>query len=593
MKFFRKKPVMILSIIDMMLAIVLVVSYIFTTAATAITTEYRSAKSAKIEAEEETSLEEAAETETAEVADVAEVAEITADSERGEITTTNAETTEEATEATEAITEEAELAEETTEEVKAEEYAYSNTITDEETESVIQFFEEAPDVDEDEYFDFVKEHMEYLQDYALDPEGYLLIPLSEESLRQTDEERPLASVNMGLNKKPINDAVAFPFSLSEEQIKKVLAAKAGQKVDFSEEEIKALRAELFMELAENPVLFEAWMKLVTAQKIGQKTTVLESWPSGQEYIKKMEIARDLEPYDGLDPYEDIRGRGNNIWLRKVRLGGPNEPAKNYTSPEYQKYVLDVVLLLYPAETDVEVLTAKAGDHYNLVPGEKNSLRFAQPANYKETLASLVFKIYTKDGRLAIKFGANLRDKRPEVLNYTVTRKPVPPSKKTEDKKPDPPTQATTTVVPATTYTTPPGGSNPPGNNPPNTTPPETKSPADDKANSETDHKDDDQGPGTKKEDIGDSKSDKVEDSQYTQGTSVNTDGANPDQYNQGPAADSTDNGTVPDTSAPENQIGTGEGVVHDNYVDPNAGNTQVNTSEEKPAGKMSSAPAVE
>ena len=339
-------------------------------------------------------------------------------------------------------------------EAKPEEFAYSNNFTQEDADSVADYFKEAPDVDTEEYFDFIDEYKEYLQDYDLGPNGVLLIPLSDESLRQTDDERPLASVNMGLNKHPINDAIAFPFSLTEEQIKKVIAAKAGQKVDFSEEEIKELRIELFKELAENPVLFESWMKLVTDQKIGQYAKVIESWPAGARYIELNNIARDLEPYtNGTDPYADIRGKGMNIWLTKVN-------GKTYTTAEYQQYVLDIVYLLLPAETDVEVLTAKAGDHYCLVPGEKNSVRFAQPANYKETLASLVFKIYTKDGKVAIKFGANLRDKRPEVLNYTVTKKPT--VKKTTTSKP-PVVTTTTTDNPGTpnTPSTPGTPNNPP------------------------------------------------------------------------------------------------------------------------------------
>ena len=442
-----------------------------------------------------------------------------------------------------------EVTEVTEEEVKEEEYAYSNNLTDDDITSVLAYFSNSVDVDEEQYFDFISEYKEYL-DYDLDAEGYLLIPLSEESLRQTDDERPNASVEMGLNKNPINDAVAFPFALNEEQIKKILAAKIGQKIDFTEDEIKALRIELFTELAENPILFEAWMKLISDQKIGQDAKIIESWPAGKRYLELNEIARDLEPYDGLDPYADIRGKGMNIWLRKL-------DGETYTNPEYQKYVLDVVLLLLPAKTDVEVLTAKAGDHYNLIPGEINSMRFAQPANYKESLASLVFKIYTKDGKVAIKFGANLRDKRPEVLNYTVTRKPVQQSKPKPQQQPQPQPQ--------------PQPQDPNNPNPSPTPTPETKNPNEDPAAQGNapigGGINDDPGPGPWKPDQGNSKSDKVEESQYQQGNSVNTDGADPNQYPTGPAADNTDNGQVPDTSAPSNQIGIGDGVNNNSYTD--------------------------
>ena len=93
------------------------------------------------------------------------------------------------------------------------------------------------------------------------------------------------------------------------------------------------------------------------------------------------------------------------------------------------------------------------------------------------------------------------------------------------------------------------------------------------ANAETDHKDDDSGPGPKKEDQGNSKSDTVDGSQYQQGNSVNTDGNNPSQYDPGPPADNTDNGAIPDVTAPENQIGIGEGVNNNSYTDVQTGQT--------------------
>lgn len=453
------------------------------------------------------------------------------------------------------------------------EFAYADQLSDEEVDSIIEFFEEQPDVDQDDVAAFVEKYAEYLEDYERDKDGNLLVPLSDESLMQTDDTRPLAAVEMGLNKKPINDALAFPFELSEEQVKKILAAKGGQKVNFTEEEIDALRVELFREFAGNPILFEAWMRLLTDQNIGQKVDVRERWAKGREFMNLSEISRDLEPWTGgtaVDPYANIRGKGMNIWLRKVN-------GKHYTKPDYQEYVLAMIYLLLPVETDVEVLTAQAGDHYNLIPGEPSSTRVAEPADYKETLASLVFKIYDKTGRVAIKIGANLRDKRPEILNYTVVKKPVPESTPApvNTAKPSPtavattqPSQATTTTAntPETTPTIEP-------TKPPKKEEEGKKSPKDDNANAETDHKDDDPGPGEKKPDIGDSKSDKVEDSQYTQGTSTNTDGADQSNYDSGSAADATDNGNVPDTSAPENQIGTGEGTSNESYTDTQTGQT--------------------
>lgn len=432
--------------------------------------------------------------------------------------------------------------------IDKDELAYKEDLTTEDVEAFKTFLEEQPDIDENAVEDFFMNHPQF-EGYRKDPDGVRMPPLTYNSLQVTDDERPYAAVKAGLqkSKNPIDDAVSYPFNLTDEQVQKILAAGRGAKINFSEEELESWRLELFREFFENPVLFEAWMRLVTSQKIGEDTNLIDHWKAGREYIDLTDTAR-------------AEGKGINIWLRKVN-------GIYYTNKDYQKYVIALIELLWPRETKGEVLTAKAGDHYHLIAGDFSSMRQATPANYEETLASMTFTFYLKNGKVGIRFGANYRDKRPEVLNMTTTSKP---KKKTTKKKTS--TPKTQTTQPATPQTTPQPASTPEAqpstpstpevedNTPSNPTPspkpdntPEVEDKKEEKhpdegsgsqGNADTGGgQNDDPGPGPQKPDQGNSQSDNVPDSQYQQGNSESHDDG---PHDEGPKADHTDNGDAPD-----------------------------------------------
>ncbi len=187
--------------------------------------------------------------------------------------------------------------------IDKDELAYKEDLTTEDVEAFKTFLEEQPDIDENAVEDFFMNHPQF-EGYGKDPDGVRMPPLTYNSLQVTDDERPYAAVKAGLqkDKKPIDDAESYPFTLTNEQVQKILAAKSGAKIDFSEEELEAWRMELFREFFENPILFESWMRLVTSQKIGEDTSLIDHWKAGREYIDLTDAAR-------------AEGKGINIWLR--------------------------------------------------------------------------------------------------------------------------------------------------------------------------------------------------------------------------------------------------------------------------------------
>lgn len=469
------------------------------------------------------------------------------------------------------------------------ELAYADVITEEEIHEFTEFLEEQPDADEDLVRAFYETYGDKLRNWKLTPDGQYVHLLYDLSLMQTDETRPQAAVEMGLSKTQIDDAVSFPFDLTYKQVNLILAAKQNQVVDFTDDEVEAQMWEFFDELLGSYVLAEGHIGLFCDQKIADYSTVSENYTAGRTFLEKAEASR-TSTYagEGADPYADIRGKGANIWLRKIS-------GQHYTNEEFQKYVVSFIMVLLPRDARVQVLNAKAGDHKHLIAGDFNSMRVATYANYAENLASLTFPFYTKTGKVALYYGANERDKRPEVLNPTVTKKPVA-------KKPDPPVVVTVEQTEqdlialwiAATGSNSGGGG---GGNTPNNpyTPPsnnvEYKSPASGTA-SQTGRgdgfgKNDDSSQGTQKADQGNSKSDTVAGSQYQQGTSTNTDGGNTASYDSGPKADNTDNGSAPSTSTP---ITTSEAKSNSTGTDSGSGD-KGGTSKESASEKISEPPA--
>lgn len=420
------------------------------------------------------------------------------------------------------------------EDAEIDKLAYVNTISEEEIQSLKDFLKAQPDIDGEVVKEFWKEYGHLFEVYQ-DAEGNYLVQMNEESYQQTDLVRPNKAIEAGLNKQPIDDALAFPYQLTNEQVQKILKAKAGQKVDFSESEIEALKVEMFQYLLGSPTGLEAYIKLLNEQKIADKFYLNEYWSAGNEFLEKCKAARKS-------------GEGMNIWFVKM-TSKDGKTSAHYTTEEYHKYVVALFNLLWPRKAEVVVYTAKAGDHYHLINCDFNSMRQATPADYSETLASLIFPFYTKDGKIAFRLGSNIRDKRPEVLNYTVVKKPVKKSNPsptpiiTYQQTPPITTFAITPTVPGTPGT-PPGPTPTPGPDP-NPTPKPTPNPDPGKAPAEEPKapvgggENDDPGPGEKKDDQGNGNG------EYKPGTTPNP--GDKDEHPTGPPSDDTDNGTPPPT----------------------------------------------
>ena len=412
--------------------------------------------------------------------------------------------------------------------------AYADVITAEDIQSVKEFLAAQPDIDGNAVKSFWQKYggengyFEVLQDR----EGSYIVAAGNEMFMQTDLVRPMKSVDMGLNKEQIDDAFAFPFELTEEQIGKILKLGVGQKGDFSDAEIEKLKIQLFQFLFGHPHALEAYIELLNQQKIADEFYLNEYWVLGNEYLERCKTARE-------------EGTGMNIWYAKYV--SDDEKEYHFTTEEYHKYVIGLFNLLWARKAEVAVYTAKAKDHYHLIAGDFNSMRKATPADYEESLASLIFPFYTKTGKIAIRFGANIRDKRPEILNYTVVKKPV-----AKKKKVDPPPITLTQEQPpiifgvtTTTTTSPPSGGTP--SNPPPGENKEYKSPSEGTKAQTGGGQKSDPGAGDQKPDQGNGNG------EYQQGTSENTNGSDQKQYDPGPKADNTDNGKAPETKPIETQ----------------------------------------
>ncbi len=352
--------------------------------------------------------------------------------------------------------------------------------------------------------------------------------LNNPSHPSMDAERSSWAVNEGLVVNGITDAPRKPFALTTEQKSKVLSLGLNQFADMSAEEKENLELQLIRALMEDPILLEGYMRLFAEQQIGQEGKIGDHWLLWQQFCQQ-----DLNSFTYTA-----------------------EDGKYYTgSNNYHKYVVGFVSLLRAMDGEVARFTANEGDHLFLNVWEFGTDRRLQKADYKEDLPSYVFLFRLKNGKIALMFGSNLIDKRPEVLNYTtmtqevaVTSAPVVKKRSSGGGGGGSSTPSTPTPIPNNPPPTPGGG--------------ETKNPSDDAANAITDWNDDDPGPGPWKPDQGNSKSPTVDGSQAKPNRNrvVNTDGGNSNLYPVGPSADNTDNGNTPDTSKPENQPGNGDGV---------------------------------
>ena len=172
--------------------------------------------------------------------------------------------------------------------------AYLDVITTEDIQSIKDFLAAQPDIDGDAVKNFWQKYggnngyFKVLQD---DNSNYL-VAAGDEMFMQTDLVRPMKSVDMGLSKEQIDDAFAFPFELTEEQMSKVLKLGVGQKGDFSDAEIGKLKIQLFQFLFGHPHALEAYIELLNQQKIADEFYLNEYWVLGNEYLERCKTARE-------------------------------------------------------------------------------------------------------------------------------------------------------------------------------------------------------------------------------------------------------------------------------------------------------------
>ena len=419
------------------------------------------------------------------------------------------------------------------------EAAYITDVNQETFENLIENLNNNWDVGVRTKDQFVEDHPEIFGDYPRDENGKIMVLWSDAQMLNQDHDRQYAAKNMGLDTLPINDALDFPNAeLTEKDVAAILAARTNQVVTL-EKPLEDYEIAIFKDWLSKPVVFEAFINLMLDQKIGSEFTLRDNWTGPTKFVEKFDMARE-------------EGIGVNYWLRCFE----DEDGNRYyflTEEYIYDYVIPFISFVYEQPFSCEVLASR--QHYHLIAGDNDILRKAELANYKDSKTAFVWRFIVKDkignDRVGLMLGDNVRDGRPEILNYTVIKKPTTTKKtdKTSSKTPTPTSTPTPTPdTPGTPPVVPPGPPDPPGPTP--TPTPETKNPSEGSAshgNADTGGgKNDDPGPGPQKPDQGNSKSDKVEDSQYQQGNSENTT-EDKTPHDEGPAADNTDNGTPPAT----------------------------------------------
>ena len=401
----------------------------------------------------------------------------------------------------------------------------TDNLTDQEIQDLKDYLLSEGNMDGNIVKDFFEgEYGKYFNVY-IGPDGKYYVPLNMESYSQTDIERPKKVVEMGLSETQLDDAYAFPFNWTDEQVKEILRIGGNQKANFTEQEIFEKKIELFQYWLGSPTGFEGFVKYRLEQTLADKVPVKDYWTLGNKFTQESNDAR-----------KD--GKGMNIWVSTLTSKDGNNEAQ-YTNEEYMKYVIPVIIEMMGREAYVGVFTAKAGDHLHLVDKGFSSMRTMTWADYAETKAWLVFPFNTKNGKVAFNEGINCRDKRPGWLTKVVIQKPK--------KKVNPVPPVVTyqlpqlPVITGTVITTPSTPSTPSTPGTPDPTPvpsqEEIKSPKEEPKIPVGGGQKSDSGSGEKKEDQGNGKG------EYKQGTSENP--GNKDEQPTGPPSDSTDNGTAP------------------------------------------------
>ncbi len=434
----------------------------------------------------------------------------------------------------------------------------ADTLTEEDVQNAVKWIEEATKADDkdinallDEYYNKFGYQLVSVQRLDGSVQQMRLVPFADDSQWQNDEIRTYYAQQAGLVDYPIPGALARPLNLSEEEKALIKSLNVGDIANMSQEQLLEKRDQLFRAFFENPILFEAFVRLLHSQQIGQTETFGAHWDIGTKFIQKTDAARQTE--NGI--YQ--------LWYTTIN-------GQQYTLPEYHRYVAAVIKFLSSLPVEVVRLGSNPGEHYNLVTADFTDHRRAVPANRYEDLASLMFAVPIKqDGDICFRLGANIYDKRPEVLNYSIRTK-------TEAKASTPAKSRGSSG--GSGGSTPSGGNTPGGGDTPGGKPEGTKSPADTKPLAESDGHDDDAGSGAWTEDDGNSPSSTTEGAAGHANTITNRDGGDSRNYDQGGDADVTHGGQTPDTAAQENKIGEGAGTDSTRWREDTSGQSSSSTS---------------
>jgi|GEM_PF-3500315 len=328
-----------------------------------------------------------------------------------------------------------------------EEEATTETVTA--TSEDIDLFEAAISsiqLDNDQAIELVKEFYPDATTIEYTDNGETIaIPFVELSFNTigSSSDRVSSARKKGLSNQKISDAASFCYdSLSKKDVKKVRQAELGDKMSIKSGKLKR---ELYRELLANPPLLKAYAEVVLPKHFGSSKTIGELSPTMKQFIDEYEKAL-------------VDGTGNAHWL--IHRKSDDSYAMNMS---YLKYAATFITLLQDCETSVECL--ETVDSYHMDGINTPSMTTLVRANYSEDLPSLVFSYRLKNGKIAIKIGSNLLDKRPEIL-----KDPTPEDQETVTK------QKETTPKPKTKTETEPKGktqrddTNPGGSNEKDTNP---------------------------------------------------------------------------------------------------------------------------
>ena len=253
----------------------------------------------------------------------------------------------------------------------------------------------------------IAEYLDKLEiPYTTGKDGQLLVS-GEESFRtlkpSEDTARAHSSVQIGLSKTNISDAVEFAFStLNDEDVKNILAAEAkgfNTTVPMSDEHLAELVREDQRNMVTNVVKGIGHVEQIKDLHYGKSRTVYELSSAVAFLHDETDKAFKTKDADG----ELI---GMNRWLQKV-------DGKWYLAKDYLVNILPVVAQITEgAEISVKVIYAEK--NWGLYRADNIQLRRCELSTEPDDKAAIEYRHYFKDGALMERPSTNIRDQRPEI-----------------------------------------------------------------------------------------------------------------------------------------------------------------------------------